>query len=207
MTASRKSRTPKTETRTLLLDTAEQIMTEEGYPAVTTRRLASRMGVSNQLVHYYFRSMDDLFVSLLRRRAERNTSQLIEALSSTDPWRALWKFHCDPSTARLNLELTALTNHRKDISREAARNAEHMRSLEAEAISRLLSEAGFSADEYPANGLAMIMSAISRIMMIEATLGVSLGHADAAELVEGFIASVQKRRPARRGRTSSRFKK
>src|SRR5271155_4449899 len=55
------------ETWALLLDTAELIMREEGYPAVTTRRLAGRMGVSSQLVHYYFRSMDDLFLALMRR--------------------------------------------------------------------------------------------------------------------------------------------
>jgi AcrR family transcriptional regulator len=72
-------------------------MREEG-PAVTTRRLASEVGVSNQLVHYYFRTMMTCFfpssggvlTSILRR--------LLDALSSDEPLKALGKLNSDPDT-------------------------------------------------------------------------------------------------------------
>ena len=52
-------------TRQALLDAAEQVMREEGYAAVTSRRVAQRAGLKPQLVHYYFRTMDELFLALL----------------------------------------------------------------------------------------------------------------------------------------------
>ena len=43
---------------------------EEGYAAVTSRRVADAAGLKPQLVHYYFRTMEDLFLEVFRRRAE-----------------------------------------------------------------------------------------------------------------------------------------
>ena len=42
------------------MDAAEQLLLEEGYAAVTSRRVGARAGLKPQLVHYYFRTMDDL---------------------------------------------------------------------------------------------------------------------------------------------------
>src|SRR5690349_20615746 len=47
-----------------------QIMLEEGYAASTSRRVAAKAGVKPALVHYYFPSMDDLFLAVLRDSAE-----------------------------------------------------------------------------------------------------------------------------------------
>ena len=186
------------ETWALLLDTAEQIMREEGYPAVTTRRLAGRMGVSSQLVHYYFRSMDDLFLALMRRGQERTISRLLEAFSSEEPLRALWDFYSDKDFSRLALEFMALTNHRKSIFAEAARGSKHMRRLEAEALSRVLDARGVDTKIYPPTGLALLLSAIPRVMVQEAGLGVTLGHADATAIVERFFNALGARRKTKR---------
>jgi AcrR family transcriptional regulator len=164
-------------------------MREEGYPAVTTRRLASRMGVSNQLVHYYFRTMDDLFLSLLRRGAQRSMSRLLAALSSDDALWELLKFYSDSSAAKLQIEYLALINHRKEISREAVRSSEHLRALEAEALGRILS-GRLDSRAYPSNGLTVILSAIGRIIAIEETVGISLGHKEAVAILERVIRSV-----------------
>ena len=165
-------------------------MKEEGYPAVTTRRLASRMGVSNQLVHYYFRTMDDLFLSLMRRGAERSMSRLLEALTSDDPLWELLKLYSDASAAKLQIEYLALINHRKEISREAIRNSEHLRALEAEALGRILNGSRLDLRDYPSNGMAVILSAIGRIIAIEETVGISLGHKEAVAILERVIKSL-----------------
>jgi TetR/AcrR family transcriptional regulator len=60
---------PDAKNRGVLLDAAEQLMLEDGYAAVTSRRLAVRAGLKPQLVHYYFRTMDDLFLEVFPRRA------------------------------------------------------------------------------------------------------------------------------------------
>ena len=46
-------------------------MRDEGYAAVTSRRVAEQAGLKPQLVHYYFRTMDDLFLEMFRRGADR----------------------------------------------------------------------------------------------------------------------------------------
>src|SRR5882757_4099464 len=109
MASSRRRGDESSATRARLLEAAEQLMREEGYPAVTTRRLASRVGVSNQLVHYYFSTMDDLFVALLRRRAEVITRYLIQVLARGQPVRAHGEFNSDPDEVKLVIEFVVLT--------------------------------------------------------------------------------------------------
>src|SRR6476659_6415293 len=54
-------------TREALIEATAQIMVDEGYAAATSRRVAAKAGVKAALVHYYFPSMDDLFVAVQRR--------------------------------------------------------------------------------------------------------------------------------------------
>ena len=56
---------------------------------MTSRRLGGRAGVKPQLVHYYFRTMDDLFIALFQRRADRGLEYAAQALDSDRPLRAL----------------------------------------------------------------------------------------------------------------------
>ena len=77
----------------VLLDAAEQLLIEEGYAAVTSRRVADRAGLKPQLVHYYFRTMDELFLELFRRRAELMQHYQVRALESEQPLWALWELN------------------------------------------------------------------------------------------------------------------
>src|SRR5213082_2038493 len=80
-----------------LLDAAERLLVSEGYAGISTRRLAQEAGVNHGLVHYYFGSMEELFVQVL----ERFTARLIarqRAMYAADvpfieKWRAAWRFH------------------------------------------------------------------------------------------------------------------
>ena len=63
--------TPKTKdtdagARERLMEATAQIMRDEGYAAATSRRVAARAGVRSALVYYYFPTMDDLFLAVLR---------------------------------------------------------------------------------------------------------------------------------------------
>jgi len=67
MASDRRIGGPDAKNRGILLDAAEQLMLEDGSAAVTSRRVAERAGLKPQLVHYYFRTMDDLFIEVFRR--------------------------------------------------------------------------------------------------------------------------------------------
>jgi AcrR family transcriptional regulator len=50
------------ETRVRLLDAASQLIAEEGWGAVTTRKVADRAGLRPGLVHYHFSTVTDLLI-------------------------------------------------------------------------------------------------------------------------------------------------
>lgn len=90
MTAPRRMGTENSKTRQILLDIAERLMVEEGYAAVGVRRVAREAGVTPALVLYCFRTLDDLLLALLRRRAEDGMERQAHIISSNYPLRALW---------------------------------------------------------------------------------------------------------------------
>jgi TetR/AcrR family transcriptional regulator of autoinduction and epiphytic fitness len=201
MASSRRRGVESSQTRALLLDAAEKLMAEEGYPAVTTRRLSARVGVSNQLVHYYFRTMDDLFVSLIRRRAEINLRRLMQALTADNPLRAIWQLNSDPNVAGLAVEIMALTNHRKTVGKEVARQSEQLRALMTEALARILTDHGVKPEQYSPICLAILFDTLPRNLKIETALNVSMGHEEMTQLVERFFGRFDRtRRPTSRAR-------
>ena len=96
-------------------------MLEEGYAAVTSRRVAAKAGLKPQLVHYYFRTMDDLFLEVFRSRAEANLTRFERAVTADPSLRTLWKLNSDPRGAAFTIEFVAMANHRKAIRAEIAR--------------------------------------------------------------------------------------
>ena len=171
-------------TRTPILDAAEALIREEGYGAVSTRRVATRAGLKPSLVHYYFPTTDDLLIALFRRGADQSDEMLEEALSAPDPLRALWEFFADTSRTALSLEFMALANHRKTIRAFMVEHSEQMRERQVELLTRLLGEriGGFQ----PA-GLSLVLAGIGRALIMEGGLGVAGGHADARAYVEAWI--------------------
>jgi TetR/AcrR family transcriptional regulator len=180
--------TEQSKTRALLLDAAEHLMLEEGYAAVTSRRVAARAGLKPQLVHYYFRTMDDLFLAVYRRRAQQGFERQEQALASRQPLWALWEFSRDPRGTALSMEFVALANHRPVIRAEIAASAQLVRDRELRAFANVLSGYGIDAERLPPVVVAMFMSSVSRFLVIEAeTLGLHTGHEETVAFVEELL--------------------
>src|ERR1700742_2596824 len=99
--------------RAAILDAAEEIMQESGYAAVSSRKVEQRAGLKSQLVHYYFKTMDDLFAAVWQRFDDRFLEHQARVLASERPLRALWERSIDPATTTLRHEFIALANHRE----------------------------------------------------------------------------------------------
>jgi AcrR family transcriptional regulator len=121
MPSSRRFGAEDSAVRSRMLDVAEVLMLEEGYAAVTSRRLAAKAGVKQPLVYYYFRTMDELFLAVFRGMAEDGLERMKEALVAPEPIRALWNLNSDRSRTALTMEFLALANHRKVVQAEIAR--------------------------------------------------------------------------------------
>ncbi len=188
MSTTRRLGAEDSATRAALLDAARQLLLEEGYAAVTSRRVAARAGLKPQLVHYYFRTMDDLFLALVRQGGEQYLERQARALASPRPLRALWELSSDPAGARLTTELAALANHRKAIRAELAAYAGRIRRLQAEALAGVLAGYGIDAEVVPPEALLVLVTALSQILVLEDTLGATTGHAEMRALVERCLA-------------------
>src|SRR3954453_17181928 len=62
-------RAPPTDPRAKLLDAAERLLIDVGHSAVTTRLVSKEAGLNQGLVHYYYGSMEELFLAVLERFA------------------------------------------------------------------------------------------------------------------------------------------
>src|SRR5262249_9512013 len=89
--SSRRIGAEDSKTRAQLVDAAERLLIDEGYAAVTSRRVAAKAGLKPQLVHYYFRTMDDLFLEVLRRRADHDLARFEQAIAADGSLRNLWR--------------------------------------------------------------------------------------------------------------------
>jgi AcrR family transcriptional regulator len=187
VTSPRRLGAADSKTRALLLDAAEQLMRREGYAAVTSRRVAAEAGIKPQLVHYYFRSMDDLFLETYRRRAEEGLDRFAQAMEVHRSLRTIWRFGTDIGGATLNIEFVALGNHRKAIRDEIAASAHRFRELQLEAIAAILADAGVSPEACPPVVVMLAMTGISQVMTLETALGMTAGHAEMNEFVEAWI--------------------
>ena len=193
---------PDSKTRAQLLDAAEQLLLEEGYAAVTSRRVAAKAGLKPQLVHYYFRTMDDLFVEVFRRRAEENLGRFERAIATDGSLRALWQLNADPRGAAFTIEFVALANHRKAIRAEIARYAERFRAAQLEAVTTRWPPRASARTSCPPSSPCCMMTGLAQVLALEDTLGVTAGHDTTVEFVERAIARLEDR--SARGAVSGR---
>lgn len=195
MTSARRVGAPDAKNRGLLLDAAEQLMIEEGYAAVTSRRLANKAGLKPQLVHYYFRTMEELFVEVFRRRAEEGLQVQAQVLASPQPLWALWRFGTDPAFTRISMEFMALANHRKEMRAEIAYYAERFREEQRQAVTvalqRYRSDIGGDNPELPPVVWTVLMTSLSRFLVLEQAIGMSGGHAETLAFVESYLRRLE----------------
>jgi AcrR family transcriptional regulator len=176
MTSPRRIGTVDSKTRAKLLDAAERLMIDEGYPAVTSRRLGQEVGMSNKLVHYYFRTMDDLFLEVFRRRAEEGFARFEQAVAADPTLGTIWAFRDDGPGAIYHLEFAALANHHKAIRLEIARYSERFRTMQLGAVERALEEQEGPLSDVPPEVVLLVMTGVSQVMAIEHSLGITTGH-------------------------------
>jgi AcrR family transcriptional regulator len=183
---------PDSKTRAQLLDAAEQLLLEEGYAAVTSRRVGAKAGLKPQLVHYYFRTMDDLFLEVFRRRADESLAHFERTVAEDNSLRTLWRLNADPRGAAFMTEFMALANHRKSIRTEIASYAERSRAAQLVALTAALGEAGIPEDQLPPIAALLLMTGLSQILALERVIGVTAGHEATVSYVQSVIDQLER---------------
>src|ERR1700682_4511248 len=170
-------------TRVALIEATAQIILDEGYAAATPRRVAATAGVNPALVHYYFPSMDDLFVAVRTDKAEAILKRQREAMAESEPLHALWLLNSAHDTQLLT-EFLAMANHRKAIRSEIVSYAMRFRDVEEGAMTLALNARGIDLELFPPVVMSMIMGSLARMVFHEQGLGISRGHDQARAFIE-----------------------
>lgn len=173
--------------RMRLIEAAYDLLGDEGYHAISARRVAQKAVLKPQLVHYYFRSMEDLVVAVFQRSSAEYFRLHDEALSSRHPLRALWALNSNLPEGKRMTEYVALGKVYPALREEMRATGESFRRLQIEAMERIYAERGFGEMTIGPRGLVMLMSAVARNFVIEGEVGMDLAHEEVHCLITRFL--------------------
>jgi AcrR family transcriptional regulator len=193
-------------TWSLLLDGAENILKEEGYASLTSRRIAERVGIKQQLTYYYFRTMDELMVEAFRRLSKRELARLENALSSDLPLHEFWSVCSNTSDARLISEFMALAHRSEGVRNEVVDFIERSRRMQAGAIAksvrRLRKKSGIAA--LPPAAISFLTTSIALALTRESALGITTAHREIDELLKQCLSALEPHESRRAGNQKRR---
>ena len=194
MAAERRSRAATDAKRIRILDATEEIILESGYAAVSSRSVAGRVDMQAPHLHYYFATIDDLFVAVLRRRSGRTVERMADALDSAEPLRAWWELASDRRGTALFVELLAAANHRPALKSEIAAMAKDLRALQIERLSTLLDEYGLDPEVLTPVLVAAAMQGLAFAVVTDQATGYDTHPDDAAAAMDRLVGGLEARR-------------
>jgi len=196
------SRPPRSATAEAFLDAAERLLIEVGYGGITTRRLAAEAGANHGLVHYYFGSIDELFVQVLERFTARLVERQREMYAADVPfvekWQAAWRFQeqdLETGYSKIWMELQALSWNHADLRPRVERVNAEWRAVLREAYTRAAREYELG-DEFPVEGLVALTMTFGQGFALERLEGIAEGHRALLDWIERWLQSLEERKTA-----------
>src|SRR5437763_12226399 len=198
--AERPIRSPTAEA---FLDAAERLLSEVGHAGITTRRLAAEAGANQGLVHYYFGSIDELFVQVLERFTERLVARQREMYAGDAPfiekWRAAWRFQeedLESGYSEIWMELQALSWNRPELRPRVERVNGEWRQVLPEAVERAADGYGVDRDRFPVDALVALTMTLGQGYALERLEGIDEGHAELLDWIEHWLGDLEEKRRA-----------
>ncbi len=188
--ARRRMGAENSEVRAQLIEAAAVILREEGAAAVTARHIAEKVGLKRQIVHYYFGTIEELILAMLKRDEEGARVVYEAAMRSDEPLRAIRKIGIDASVRAYEYAVMAF--------RSEAIRAEYTRSLQAfrrrhtEVLVRHLEQRGLTSN-LPPVVVTTVVQAVSHAIATEAALGASEGHDEINAFIEAWLTAFAER--------------
>jgi AcrR family transcriptional regulator len=174
-----------------LLDAAERLLVEVGSAGITTRRLAEEAGVNHGLVHYYFGSIENVLVRTLERFTERLVERQRAMYAADVPfiekWRTAMRYLVEEDIRyeKVWLELHALAWNRPEMRERLAHIDAEWRAVLTEAFAQPREGLGI---DMPLDALVSLVVTFNIGIMVERLSGITSGHADLLDWIDGFLA-------------------
>ena len=190
-TSTRRMGSIDSEMGVAMLDATEAILRDEGYAALTSRRVAEYLGVKQRLLYYYFHTMDDLVHESFRRLSIRELERLKQAFSSDRPLHEIWDVCIHTSDARLISEYMALANRNEGIRNEVIAFIEQSRKMQITALKKVMAKNGVTDSLPQAEVLAFLGTSVALALTREAALGVKKSHQAVKKTIDKFFETLE----------------
>ena len=181
-----------------LLDGAERLLIKVGHDAITTRLVSQEAGVNHGLVHYYYGSMEELFLAVL----ERFTARLIvrqRAMYAADTsflvkWRTAMGFLEEDLAAgypKILLELEAMGWNRPPMRKRIAAVLDKWRKVLTEAFTTAMEDYGIVDRPFSVEAMVALVMTFNQGIHLERLSDVSHGHAALLRAIDRWLASLE----------------
>ena len=181
-------------TESRLLDAAERLLVRVGHAAISTRSLADEAGVNAGLVHYYFGSMETLFLRVLERFTARLITRQREMYASPDvpfleKWRTAMRYlDADRDYQKVWYELQAMAWNRPELREGVARVNDEWRAVLTDAFAEPRRRLGI---EMPLDALVSLVITFNSGLILERLSGVETGHSALLGWIDHWLESLE----------------
>ena len=187
------------------LDAAERLLITDGYATISTRRLAEEAGANHGLVHYYFGSMEHLFVRVLERFTEQLITRQRQMYAADVPFIEKWRqamAYLDEDRVsgyqKIWFELQALAWNRPDLRERLIRVRHQWAEVLTEALQRACEEYGIDTERFPVEALATLVGTFNEGIILNRLGGVYEGHVALIEMIDRLLMSLEEANASRR---------
>jgi TetR/AcrR family transcriptional regulator len=186
----------RAETEDRFLDAAERLLAETGHAGITTRRVAEEAAANHGLVHYYFGSIENLFVRVLERFTDRLIERQRILYSSDAPfiekWRTAMRYlDADRDYQRIWYELQALAWSRPELRGRVAKVGAAWRTVLRDALAEPLERYELPI---PLEALVALVVTFNEGMILERLSGIHTGHAELLEWIDAWLTDKEEGR-------------
>ena len=187
------------ETVDAFLDAAERLLVNVGYAGISARRLAEEAGANHGLIHYYFGSMEQLFIQVL----ERFTNQLIarqRAMYAADvpflqKWRAAMGYLDEDLSSgyqKIWMELQALAWNHPELQERLARVHGQWRAVLTDAYTKAMADYGIDTERYPVAAMVELVIAFNEGIFLERLGGITEGQAELLAMIDRWLERLER---------------
>jgi AcrR family transcriptional regulator len=181
------------------LDAAERLLVETSWADVTVRRLAAEAGLNHGLVHYYFGSMEEVFVQVL----ERFTARLIERQramysgeeSFLEKWRAAIGYldsDRESGYQKIWYELQSMAWNRPELRERIAHVNAEWRAVLTEAFEPAMKAYGIDSRRFPVDAVVSLVLTFNEGIMLERLSGITRGHDELLDAIDTWLQSLER---------------
>ena len=179
------------------LDAAERLLVEIGYADITARKLADEAGANLGLVHYYFGSMEELFVQVLERFTEQLISRQQAMYESPAPYIEKWRTAMryldeDRPYQKVWWELQAMGWNRPEFRDRIARVHDAWRDAMRTSVEEALKRYQLEHSQLSLDAWVTLILTVNEGIILERLSGIDRGHNELLAGIDRWLEQKEK---------------